>query len=197
MKHFVFIILVVVWHTTTYSQIIDNPIPAEKSHADLIIKKIELNPQFTIIHLSITNKITNGWFCADRNIYIKNSTGNEKFEIIKSEGIPTCPDQHQFKQIGEILNFKLIFPPLNQQIKTIDIVEDCTDHCFYFKGVVLDNKLNQVFRLYEKGTQLYLAKDYTEAKKCFNEIINLVPDTQNEYNRSAQSYLTAILKLGK
>lgn len=125
-----------------YSQTYNQPNMALKSHETLEISKIEINEQSTLIYLSIENRITGGNFCADRNIYLIYPDRN-RLKLTKAINIPACPDSYSFKSIGEKLQFTLEFPSLKPGTKWIDIIEDCTDYCFSFYGVCLDNELNK------------------------------------------------------
>jgi hypothetical protein len=113
-----------------------------KSHETLEISKIELSTQKTVVYLNIENRIKDGFFCADKNIYIIFPDGT-RIKMISSTGIPNCPDTYKFKEPGEKLNFELTFPSLKPGTQTIDIVEACSDNCFSFYGVCLNGNLNK------------------------------------------------------
>lgn len=136
------------------SQTISSPNFALKSHETLNISKVEVSGSGTLVYLTIENRIANGSFCADRNIYLIEPNG-QKLNLIKTTGIPVCPDSYKFKVIGEKLQFTLEFPPLKSGTKWVDIIEDCSDNCFSFYGVTLDNdlnkKLDEAFALASKG----------------------------------------------
>lgn len=139
----IYLTLIILFSTQiTNAQTINNPNYGQKTHETLSIEKIELNEDYTIITLSITNKIANGSFCADKNIYLKNSNGYEMYQVIRKEGIPECPNSHFFLNIDEKLIFKLYFPKISKQIKYIDLTENCENACFNFKGVILSENLN-------------------------------------------------------
>jgi len=123
------------------SQTIISPNYSLKSHSTLNIIKIEVRSEATLFYLSIENKIQNGSFCADKNIFIIYPDG-KKSKLVSSTDIPVCPDSHQFKAPGEKLDFVLTFPPLKKGTEWIDLVEECTDNCFSFYGICLDNDLN-------------------------------------------------------
>jgi hypothetical protein len=112
-----------------------------KSHETLLINKIELSSAGTKFYMSVENRITNGTFCADKNIYIVYPNGTRSL-LASSDGIPVCPDVYKFKAIGEKLDFTLTFPPLKPGTAWIDLIEDCSDNCFSFYGITLDNDLN-------------------------------------------------------
>jgi len=118
------------------------PNHALKSHETLEISKVEVTDRNTIVHLAIENRIEGGTFCADKRIYLVDS-GGEKYFMEKSSGIPVCPDSYRFKSIGETLQFTLTFPPLKDGTMWVDLIEDCSDNCFWFYGVTLDSELNK------------------------------------------------------
>jgi hypothetical protein len=56
---------------------------------------------------------------------------------------------------GERLDFLLVFPALKPGTEWVDLVENCSDNCFSFYGLVIDNALNSkiddAFTLAEKN----------------------------------------------
>lgn len=135
-------VLAFVCFSVTFSQEISFPNSAMKSHETLEISSIELIKGRTIISMVVENRIQGGNFCADRNIFIIDQAGNS-LKLIRSVNIPACPQTHNFRSIGEKLSFSLEFPPLSPETTWIDVVEECTDNCFWFYGVTLDNQLNK------------------------------------------------------
>jgi len=123
------------------SQTIINPNYSLKSHETLNIIKVEARSEATIFYMSIENKIEGGSFCADKNIYILFPDG-KKNKLESASGIPVCPETYKFRTPGEKIEFVLTFPPLKKGIEWIDLVEECTDNCFSFYGICLDNDLN-------------------------------------------------------
>jgi len=153
------------------SQSYDNPIARKKSHTELKIKRIEITENNTIVSLKVTNKRdAGGWFCASRDIDLKSSKGDESYHLIKTENIPICPEQHKFSSVGETLSFKLYFPPIEQDIIFVDLIENCTNACFSFYGIILDNQHNQKIRAFEKGIDLYQKKNLKESIGYFKEV---------------------------
>jgi hypothetical protein len=125
-----------------YAQTYIKPNLSLKSHETLEITKIELSAQKTLIFLSVENKITAGYFCADKNIVILYPDGTRS-KLTTSKGIPVCPDSYKFKTVGEKMNFELTFPPLKPGTQWIDLIEDCSDNCFSFFSVCLNTDLNK------------------------------------------------------
>ena len=171
-KFFLIIIVCFFFFQESFAQLYTNPIASKKSHPELEITQIEITDSYTIISLIVTNRRTEGgWFCADNNIYIKNSNGTEVYELIKSENIPTCPDQFKFAYSGQTLEFKLYFPPISNKIKFIDLIENCSNACFSFYGIILDNVHNEKIRSFEKGFELYRNGQIKEAIPYFEKVI--------------------------
>jgi len=129
-----------------FAQTIENPNSAISSHP-LIVKKIELLENQTIIELELENQSATGYFCADKSINLYDILRNVKYELINSKGIPVCPATYKFKKIGEKLNFQLYFPKLLEGTKYINIVENCNSNCFSILGVVIDTEINTEINL--------------------------------------------------
>jgi hypothetical protein len=128
---------------TTKGQVIEKPNYSMKSpHETLEIRKVENTEKELIVYFTIENRIPVGTFCADKNIYIIKPNGT-KLLLRQSKGIPVCPNGYKFRFIGERLDFSLTFPPLDKEIKWFDLIEDCSDNCFWFYGVTVDQQLNE------------------------------------------------------
>jgi len=168
-------ILFILAGNNVYSQTIIRPNFGVKSHETLEIVKVVITDKSTILYLVIENRITGGTFCADRNIYILKPDGTKLF-LKQSKGIPVCPDAYKFKFIGERLNFTLTFPPLAENEKWFDLIEDCAENCFWIYGVTIDNELNNrlegAFIAAETGTP-------DENIKVFSNILKEI-DSQNQ-----------------
>jgi hypothetical protein len=134
--------LLVICITSIHSQSIEKPNYALKSPETIEILKVETSSLQTVIYLSVENKITGGYFCADKNIFLLLPDGTRS-NLISSKGIPVCPETYKFKTIGEKLEFELTFPSLKKNSLWIDLIENCSDNCFSFYGICLDNELNK------------------------------------------------------
>jgi len=136
------VILFLLFTGSLKAQTIISPNYSLKSHETLNIIKIEIGSEATIFYLRIENKIEKGTFCADKNIFVFYPDGMRS-KLVSSTGIPVCPDTHQFKSPGESLEFVLTFPPLKKGTEWIDLIEECSENCFSFYGISLDNDLNK------------------------------------------------------
>ncbi len=135
---------------TAQGQVIDHPNYGMKS-PPLTIEKIVTYGGVSTFYCSVENQVKDGYFCADKNIYIIYPDGTRS-KLKKAEGTPVCPEMHNFKAIGERLDFRLVFPALRENVQWIDIVEECSYDCIFFYGLTLDKELNkQIDELFLKA----------------------------------------------
>jgi hypothetical protein len=95
---------------------------------------------------------------------------------------------------GEKLSFSLIFPSIKYWEGRINLIENCSDHCFYFKGVILDNKLSADIRLFELALEQYEGGNFSAAYKNFSYLVNDIPKNPTMVYAYAFSYLYKIEK---
>lgn len=149
------------------AQEIKNPIVREKSHSTLFVRAVNIDDNNTIVDLSIKNELERGgWFCASDSILLITQFG-DVYNLEKSENIPVCPDQHEFKNKGEVLNFRLYFEPVPENTNIIDILEICDQSCFFLKGIILNPEHNQHIKLFERGIDLVSNDLFVEAIPYF------------------------------
>ena len=158
--------------TYLQAQNISKPNFAMASHP-LKVLQIETNANNTIVYLSIKNQSLTGAFCVDSKVYIKDVLADKKTHMLYADGIPTCPEAHTFARVGESLEFKLIFPKIAADAKYLDLIEDCTDHCFFLQGIILDTELN---KLVNDAYVAYAQGKFDEATALFEQAITYYPD---------------------
>jgi hypothetical protein len=137
------------------AQIYDRPIYSLTSHPTLDIVSIERWEDRMVVELSLKNESFSGAFCIDSSTVLKNSLAQEEYSMISMQGIPACPEVYRFKSVGERISINLIFPPVPDDVKYVDLVENCDENCVSVKYILLDeelnSRLNEGFRLYELG----------------------------------------------
>ncbi len=141
-------------------QTIKVPNFAVSTHPFLVDQVVWQKNNF-MIELTIENQSPNGYFCASKHIYLQNIQSKKKLQMIHSEGIPVCPKVYHFKWQGEKLTFKLFFPKPDTNIRYVDVIENCKDHCFSIFGLILDPKIN------ENINEGYAAFDHNDLQKAF------------------------------
>jgi tetratricopeptide (TPR) repeat protein len=149
---------------------IETPNFGSKSHPTLLIEKIERTNQNTKIYMNITNYSTEGdWFCVDKNVAINQYPNKTKIKMNAATGVPQCPENYQFTKVEETLPFVLDFPALEASTKYIDIIEQCNNACFTFKGVIVDKDLNllinEAYTAYSDGLSYKALALFKEAVK--------------------------------
>ena len=152
--------LMVASAVSLFGQTIKVPNFAVSTHPFLVNEITSQGKEF-IIELTIENQSPSGYFCASKHIYLQNIQSKEKLQMIRSEGIPVCPDVYHFKWKGEKLTFKLFFPKPDTNFHYVDVIEHCKDHCFSIFGLILDPKINDAIN------QGYAAFDNNDLQKAF------------------------------
>ena len=154
------------------AQEINKPNFAVASHP-MTVDNISITSNQLIIDFTIENKVNGGNFCVDKNTHIENVLGKQKFLMMDSRNIPICPDSYNFKWIGEKLKFQLIFQKPSENIKYLNIIENCNENCFSILGLILNTEMNQqidhAFELFDKG-------DYKSSSTTLVKIINEYSD---------------------
>lgn len=174
------------------SQVFEMPNAETKSHAELTITRIQITSDYTIVHLRNQNMLVkDAWACVDRKTTIQTSD-KVKHLLLRAENIPLCPELHRFDSLGEILEFTLYFPPIDPSKGRIDLVEDCEQSCFFFQGIILDNRLNSDIHAYDEAYDLYLKKEYEASRKIFSGIVQDIADNPTHIYSFAYYYLILI-----
>jgi len=182
-------LILLILQMNAHSQIFEMPNAEVKSHAELTITRIQITNDYTIVYLRNQNRlIKDAWACVDRNTTIQTSD-NKQHLLIRAEGIPICPGLHRFDSLGEILEFVLYFPSIDPEKGRIDLVETCDQSCFFFRGIILDNRLNQDIHSYDEAYEFYINKDFKAAIKVFSGIVQDIPDNPTHIYSFSYYYL--------
>ena len=90
----------------------------------LKIESIEIDETSTKITFCFTNNHENGWMNISKDAAI--IVDNEKYELIREEGINISPNRIYFSHKGETKTFSLYFFKIPSTVKTIDFIESPT-----------------------------------------------------------------------
>ncbi len=123
-------------------QVIEHPNCGMIRPVSLSVLKVETTGTRTKLYFSLQNQIKDGYFCAEKSIYLVYPDGT-KSKLSKATGIPVCPDVHRFREPGEKIDFVLEFPALKAGTLWVDLLEECTSDCMNIYGITLDNSLNK------------------------------------------------------
>jgi tetratricopeptide (TPR) repeat protein len=181
-----------------HAQTVILPTIGSKTHPSMSVDSLVLLGDQTRIHIQIVNKNTEGtaWFCADRDISLIEKTTGKVHALIRSEGIPVCPESHAFQFYGEKLLFTLYFPALTDKKGEIDVIENCSEHCFSLKDIVTDPMLNQEIRQFEKAVSLYNEGKLVDAQLLFENVSNSSYTSENHFGYSLYILPLIYHKLG-
>lgn len=164
-----FILLIVL---NVQSQIVVKPNYGIKSHEVLNIDSIINSESNTIVFLSAVVPEAGSPFCVNKSTYLRGNNSGMKYNMIRTRNVSLCPSSKVYKNAGERFIFELIFPKIDTTLKCIDLIEDCNDACFYFKGIILDKSFNkeieEAYSSYSKNSSLAMEK--------FKLLINAHPE---------------------
>ncbi|HAN79397.1 MAG TPA: hypothetical protein DCQ31_17330 [Bacteroidales bacterium] len=171
MKPLFFFAFILFIFAPAFGQLIENPNFGSKTHPTISILSIDKLSNSTHVYFNVVNKsAAEDWLCVDKNTYI--ITANNKLKLQQTKGIGNCPDNFKFTHQGQELNFTLTFPAFSPETKYIDLVEECSNFCFKFSGLIVNNEINATLNL-----------AYAQFR-------------QNKLTESAQSFETALQQLG-
>jgi hypothetical protein len=123
--------------------------------------RMKVNPQLLRITLTTdetkidfgyqaSDYYTNGgWIKISPKTYIKPKGTNKKLILTNAANIPYGPEKLHFNSSIEWRYFSLFFPPLQEGVDAIDLIEQehGTDNDFNYFGIIINDE--------EKRTQIY------------------------------------------
>jgi hypothetical protein len=114
-----------------------------KDESNITLDKIEKTTTYTILYFTHTASESyqnGGWVNIRPTTFLKETYGTRKYKLIKAEGVPYSPAQHNYSYKGQKLSFRLFFPLIHSSINKIDLIE-CEDSrdCFNFYGISISN----------------------------------------------------------
>jgi len=168
------------------AQVYESPNFSLTSHPTMDIVSIESWEDQMVVTLNLKNERYAASFCIDSNTVLRNSLAEDEYKLLDMEGIPACPEEYRFKTIGERIAISLVFEPVPDEIKYIDLVENCDEGCVDIRYILLDEDLNS--RLNE-GIRLYELGKPKAALLVFEDLMN------NEYDGLSPVYGTVYLYL--
>lgn len=199
LRSLIFFLLIVSFYTNAQVRVVKNPAVAQQTHPEMLIEQISFFNDSTIVQISVINRLAQGgWFCADKNTFLEDPQSFIRRKVIDVEGIPWCPSSHRFTRIGEVLRFKLIFPGMESNPETLNLIEVCDKSCFAFRGIILNEKLNADIRLFDEGMEHYAANRFDEAIKVFSRIVEEIPaNPTHVYGYSYYNLIRIFWDMGK
>jgi len=137
-----------------------------KNPETIEVIRIRLTGTQTLVDMSIQNRVSNGYFCVDENTYLEYGNG-VKMKMKNVSGLPLCPENYEFRSVGEKVYFTLAFNKLPEDVDWFDIVEYCDANCFSILALNLDEEIN------DKINMAFSALDRLEPERAI-EVFNTV-----------------------
>jgi OOP family OmpA-OmpF porin len=209
-KLFVFLYIIGALYAPVFAQVTEQPEVEEKSVNDVIIKRVELTGQYTIIYLQFNNveKPSGEWSYPDFNlgnslnqIWLDKETRlykpgeiDKKFKLIRAENITT--NGRQKVRPGEQVNFVAYFERLTPGIEVFDFYEGRSakgEVSWNFFGVHIKNPEKKSTSQSIKKEDKVIPKKETQAvataaKPAFNLLQGTIYDAKTKKPIPAQIF---------
>jgi hypothetical protein len=100
-----------------------------RTQQNLRLKSIQCTKKSTVVEMTYTHlKMDEGsitYIYIVPTMCIEDIKTGKKYFVTRTENIPMEPGKHELKRVGETVNFKVFFPPINpSKIRRLNIIED-------------------------------------------------------------------------
>lgn len=117
----------------------NNPKVSGQLAAGARIKRVEITDDYTCVEISsnsTSSGVTAEWCNIDSNTYIVIEDKQfDKLKLIRASGIKVAPDKTYYGGPNRTISFKLYFPPVPKDTRSISLIEPDSSWCFY--GITL------------------------------------------------------------
>jgi hypothetical protein len=107
----------------SFCQSVDFPSVRSAEDPSTIITKIEVNNEFTVITFKHITAHKGGWMQLNKSMYLQDGSGEDRYNYVKSEGIPLRPERHYAAADNEEMVFTVYFEKLKPGTKSINVIE--------------------------------------------------------------------------
>lgn len=148
MKNLLFILFFVMCSINCTAQTFIEPVFDRTDTPNLHINKIEITDDTTFVYCTYIAE-TGSWANISPKTFIKDLNTNEKYYIIRCEGIPFAPAKQEFK-IDTLTYYPIVFvfPAITNPSK-IDFIEDPANEAFNIHGINLHKSFTYIYK-YDK-----------------------------------------------
>jgi hypothetical protein len=122
---------------TLQGQITLFPEIKRQDEMNLLIKKIEITDQLTIVDFYYRADYE-AWICAEKSFNINPEGTDSRLYMIVAKNITVCPKMQKVGSFNDHHNFQIWFPYLQKDYRKINIIEKARDG-FNFYGVKINN----------------------------------------------------------
>lgn len=106
-----------------FGQSIKSPQVASSEDATTVITQVETNSHYTVVSFRHICYTKGSWVQLNKSMYLQDANGEDRYNYVKSEGIPLRPKKFVATKDNEEVNFKVYFEKLKPGTKEINIIE--------------------------------------------------------------------------
>jgi len=138
------LLLCVLLPAATFGQSIKSPLVGSSDGYNTTITEVETNSRNTVISFRHICREKDGWVQLNKSIYLQDADGEERYNYVKSEGIPLRPEKLTATENNQVVNFKVYFEKLKPGTKAINVIErarslaEMADGITYFNFYKID-----------------------------------------------------------
>lgn len=162
---------------TLFGQSIKFPFVSSSEDPTTTITEIETTIQNTIVSFKHVCREKGGWVQLNKSMYLQDASGEERYNYIRSEGIPLRPDRFVATKDNQEVNFKVYFEKLKPGTKEINVIERARSRAELYGGV---NFLNY-FRVNLNKSR----PEFGDSTSIVEVIVTPPPPVSNENATSA------------
>ncbi len=170
---------------TVFSQSIKFPLVGSSEDPTTIITQIETNKHHTIVSFKHICSVKGSWVQLNKSMYLQDANGEEKYNYVRSEGIPARPEKFVATADNEEVNFKVYFEKLKPGTKEINVVERARSLAELNNGINFFN----YFRV-------SLNKSQPESGNRITEVITMPPPPPSKGDLTASFPTRQMANLG-
>lgn len=115
--------LMVLAPVIAYSQTVTTPAVGYSEDQTTTITKVEVTKTNTIVTFKHILNGKGAWVQLNKSMYLQNAKGEERYDYVKSEGIPIRPARFTSDKNYEELTFKVYFQKLKPGTKEVNVIE--------------------------------------------------------------------------
>jgi hypothetical protein len=114
-------------------------LPKNKNNQEnLRLLRVIIHPEYLKVdfgYYATSYYIKGGWVRIAQDSFVRDTSNNKIYKLIRAENIPIAPTVHSFNSSNEWMFFSLIFEPIPLTVKSFDLIEvepgEPTDFNFY------------------------------------------------------------------
>jgi hypothetical protein len=106
-----------------YCQSINMPAVGYSEDHLTTIAKVEVTNNETVVTFNNILPHKGSWVQLNKSVYLQDAGSEERYNYIRSEGIPLRPDRFTADKNGQVVEFKVYFEKLKPGTKAINVIE--------------------------------------------------------------------------